>query len=184
MAIPDTLPSTRDRATADRSAGRTGSTGRAGAGRWRQLGYRLGTFAAGSVVSTIVSQVTLAAVYWLGGTSATTASVVAFIAGAIPNFIVSWRWTWRRQGRPELIRELVPYVMVSIGGLFAATALTTLGDKLVAPLLNGRGEQTVGLAFVYFGSNGLLFLVKFAVLDRVLSNRRSPGARRVPVEAG
>jgi putative flippase GtrA len=193
VAIPDTLPSTRTRISRPPAAdvrGEAATPGRRSRqaqrrSGWRQLGYRLGTFAAGSVAATVVSQLTLTGMYWLFGASATMAAAVAFTAGAIPNFIVSWRWTWRRKGRPELVRELMPYVLVSIGSLIVTSALTTWGDKLVSPLMAGKGEQTIALAVVYFGSNGLLFLVKFVLLDRVLStSRKAVDAPRVPVEAG
>jgi len=163
---------------------RTGSTapgarGRTGRSRWlpdRLLRVRLSRFAAGSVAATLLSQLTLTGLFWLGGVNATTASLVAFVAGAIPNFIVNWKWTWGRSGRPALLRELLPYIAIIVGGGLAATALTTLTDHVLAPLLTDRGARTITLDVAYLSSYAILFVLKFALLDRVFRTRRTATA--------
>ena len=102
-----------------------GARERTGWSRWlpgRRLRVRFSKFAAGSVAATVLSQLTLTGLFWLGGVNATTASLVAFVAGAIPNFVVNWKWTWGRSGRPALVRELLPYIAIVVGGGLAATA--------------------------------------------------------------
>jgi putative flippase GtrA len=149
--------------------------------RWlpsRRLVARLSQFAVGSVVSTIVSQATLTGLYWWFHTTATEAAAAAFVAGAIPAFLINWHWTWARRGRPALLSELLPYLLITFGGGLAATALTTLADKVINPLLASRGERSLVLDCAYLGSYGLLVLVKFALLDRLMARRRP-----VPAEA-
>jgi putative flippase GtrA len=163
---------------------RTGSTApgarkRTGWSRWlpgRRLRVRFSRFAAGSVAATLLSQLTLTGLFWLGGVNATTASLVAFVAGAIPNFIVNWKWTWGRSGRPALLRELLPYTAIIVGGGLAATALTTLTDHVLAPLVTDRGARTITLDIAYLSSYAILFVLKFALLDRVFRNRRTATA--------
>lgn len=164
----------------------SGTSRGAGPGWWRRLGLRFGKFAAGSALSTVLSQGTLTLVYLLGA-SATTAAVLAFVAGAVPNFVINWRWTWGRRERPALLRELVPYLAIVIGGGLAATGLTTLADHLIAPLVDGRGIRTVALNAAYLGSYALFVVLKFALLDRLLAreprpvvNRERGGATRTP----
>lgn len=142
----------------------------------RRLGVRFSRYTAGSLLSTVLSQATLTAVYGLGGTGATTAAVLAFVAGAVPNFALNWRWTWGRAGRPALVRELLPYLAIVVGGGLAATGLTALADHLLGPALAGRGLRTIALNLVYLGSYALFFVVKFALLDRVLGGRAAPSA--------
>ncbi|HEX3780468.1 MAG TPA: GtrA family protein [Pseudonocardiaceae bacterium] len=112
---------------------------------------------------------------WLH-TNATEAAVAAFIAGAIPAFLINWHWTWSRRGRPAMFSELLPYLMITFGGGIAATGLTTLADKVINPLLTSRGERSLVLDCAYLGSYGLLVLVKFALLDRLMARRRTPSA--------
>jgi len=125
------------------------------------------------VAATVLSQLTLTGLFWLGGVNATTASLVAFVAGAIPNFVVNWKWTWGRSGRPALVRELLPYVAIVVGGGLAATALTTLTDHVLAPLITDRGARTITLDIAYLSSYAILFVVKFALLDRVFGRRKT-----------
>lgn len=147
-----------------------GTPVRAGWSRWlpgRLLRIRFSRYAAGSVLSTVLSQATLTGLFWLGGVNATTASLLAFVVGAVPNFVLNWKWAWGRSGRPAVLRELVPYLAIIIGGGLAATALTTLADHVLAPMLSNRGAQTIVLDLAYLSSYGLLFVVKFALMDRV-----------------
>jgi putative flippase GtrA len=137
---------------------------------------RFSKFAAGSVAATVLSQLTLTGLFWLGGVNATTASLVAFVAGAIPNFVVNWKWTWGRSGRPALLRELLPYIAIIVGGGLAATALTTLTDHVLAPLVTDRGARTITLDIAYLSSYAILFVLKFALLDRVFRRGKTATA--------
>jgi putative flippase GtrA len=128
---------------------------------------RFSRYTAGSVISTVLSQATLTGLFWLGGVNATTAALVAFVAGAIPNFVLNWKWAWGRSGRPAWVRELLPYVAIIIGGGLAATGLTTLTDHVLAPLVTDRGARTIILDLAYLSSYAVLFVLKFALLDRV-----------------
>lgn len=143
--------------------------------RWlpsRRLIARLGQFAVGSVVSTIVSQATLTGLYWWGHTTALEASAAAFVAGAIPAFLINWHWTWSRSGKPNLLTELVPYFAITLTGGLAATGLTTLADKIINPLIEGRGGRSLVLDCAYLGSYGIFVLVKFTLLDRLMTRKR------------
>ena len=143
--------------------------------RWlpsRRLIARLSQFAVGSIVSTIVSQATLNGMYLWGHTTAFEASATAFVAGAIPAFLINWHWTWARRGRPAMLTELLPYLLITLGGGVAATTLTTLADKIINPLLTSRGERSIVLTCAYLGSYGVFVLVKFALLDRLMARRR------------
>lgn len=142
----------------------------------RAIGVRFSKFAAGSVFSTLLSQVTLTGLYGWGHTSATVASLVAFVAGAIPNFLINWKWTWARAGKPALVRELVPYIAIIVGGGLAATGLTTLTDHVLAPLVTDRAWRTITLDAAYLSSYAMLFVVKFALLDKVIGTRRKKTA--------
>lgn len=161
--------------------------------RWlpgRKLGIRFSVFTVGSVISTLISQAVLDLVYWGFSNGAALASVLAFLAGAIPNFLINWHFTWGRRGRPRLFTELLPYAAIVIGGGLAATAVTTLADHLLTPLLTGRGDRTIALDVVYLASYALFFVLKFALLNKVFTRRagttrqpRQDPATGVPAEA-
>jgi putative flippase GtrA len=143
--------------------------------RWlpsRRLIARLGQFAVGSVVSTIVSQATLTGFYYWGHATALESSAAAFVAGAIPAFLINWHWTWSRKGRPAMLTELVPYFLITLTGGLAATGLTTLADKLINPLIEGRGGRSLVLDCAYLGSYGVFVLLKFTLLDRLMTRKQ------------
>ncbi|MGH3437867.1 MAG: GtrA family protein [Sciscionella sp.] len=136
--------------------------------RQRHVMVRLGKFAAASAVSTVISQLTLMGIYGLAGRTALLASICAFAAGSIPNFLINRHWAWGRRGAPNVGKELLPYLAVIVAGGIASTGLVTLADALLEPVLASRGWRTIILDLVYLGSYGLLFVVKFALLDRLV----------------
>jgi putative flippase GtrA len=138
----------------------------------RALGLRFSRFTAGSLFSTLLSQGTLTALYGWFHTSSTTAALVAFVVGAIPNFAINWKWTWGRNGKPALIKELLPYLAIIIATGLAATALTSLADHIFAPMITDHAWRTVTLNAAYLGSYALLFVVKFALLDKVFGKTK------------
>jgi putative flippase GtrA len=140
------------------------------------MGVRLSKFTAGSIIATVLSQVTLTGLYGWGHTSATLASVVAVAVGAVPAFVINWKWTWGRNGRPSLVRELAPYVAVIATGGLAATGLTTLTDHFLSPLLTNHAWRTVTLDAAYVASYAILFVAKFALLNKVFATKGKPQA--------
>jgi putative flippase GtrA len=152
---------------------------RTGWARWlpnRALGLRFSRFTAGSIFSTLLSQVALTGLYGWGHANATVASLVAFVVGAIPNFVINWKWTWGRDGKPALVRELLPYVGIIVGTGLLATGLTTLTDHVLAPLIVNHAWRTVTLDVAYLASYAVLFVLKFALLDRVFGRRKTAKA--------
>ena len=62
---------------------------------------RLGTFlryGAGSLVAMACSEVVLVGAYAVAGAGALPATVLAWTAGAVPNYVLNRRWAWRVEG--------------------------------------------------------------------------------------
>jgi putative flippase GtrA len=132
--------------------------------------------ATSSVVATAVSQVVLLVILSSGGATAL-ASTAAFVAGAIPNFLLTRRWVWDRKGKPRVKTEVAPYLAVIGLGWLASTGLTTLTGRLLAPLTLPHPLVVVLIDVAYVASYALVFIVKFFLLDRVVFDR---GAGRTP----
>lgn len=118
-----------------------------------------------SVFSTGVSQVALLGLLWVDA-PVWLASSVAFVAGAIPNYLLSRHWAWGRHGKPDLRTETLPYLAVIGAGGLASIGLTTLTGVLLTPLQMPHLLHVLVLDGAYIGSYGLVFLFKFALLDR------------------
>ena len=76
------------------------------------LSARITRYTLGSVVAALTSAIVFAILYVLGA-GTTACSIVAFVAGAIPNWMLNRRWAWRVEGRVAFGREVVAYVIVS-----------------------------------------------------------------------
>ncbi len=129
-------------------------------------------YSASSVVAVVVSQVAFALCYWLG-TSAVVATLVAWLAGAVPNYVLSRRWAWGRQG------QLLPYAMIVIGSAVTAALVTTATDHLVQGI-DSHAWKTVLVTGSYFGTYGVLFILKFVLFDRLVFAKPAAVADPVP----
>jgi putative flippase GtrA len=129
-------------------------------------------YSASSVVATVVSQVAFALCYWLG-TSAVLATLVAWLTGAVPNYVLSRRWAWGRQG------QLLPYAMIVIGSAVTAALVTTATDHLVQGI-DSHAWKTVLVTGSYFGTYGVLFILKFVLFDRLVFAKPAAVADPVP----
>jgi hypothetical protein len=76
------------------------------------LGVRMTRYTIGSLIAAATSAVVFAVLYVVGA-STTACSVVAFVAGAVPNWILNRRWAWALKGRIAFGREVLAYVIVS-----------------------------------------------------------------------
>ncbi len=139
----------------------------------RQLGSsrlaRLFTrFAAGTAVSTACSQLAFVLLFGVLAASATVSGAVAFVVGAVPNFLIHRYWTWRRSGRVDVRGELVPYLVVIIASGLVAIGITAGVDRLIGENINDRALRTVVVAAAFNASYLPLFILKFALLDRLV----------------
>jgi putative flippase GtrA len=125
-------------------------------------------FAAGTVVSTACSQLTLVLLFGVFDASAAVSGAVAFVAGAIPNFLIHRFWTWRRSGPVRMRRELMPYLAVITFSGLVAVGITTGVDRLLDGAIADHVLRTAVIAVVYGLSYLPVFVLKFALLDRLV----------------
>jgi putative flippase GtrA len=125
-------------------------------------------FAAGTVVSTACSQLTFVLLFGALDASVAVSGAVAFLAGAVPNFLIHRFWTWRRSGPVGMRRELMPYLAVITFSGLVAIGITTGVDRLVGGTLDDHAVRTAVIAVVFSLSYLPLFVLKFALLDRLV----------------
>lgn len=133
----------------------------------RRLRLTFTKFAVASAVATAISQLVLIGEYWLLDADATTASTIAFLAGAVPHFLMLRHWAWGQRGRLGLRQHLLSYVAVTGAGGLLSVATTTLVDALVSPMITDRATLALVLNFAYLAGGLPVFLAKFFVLDKV-----------------
>jgi putative flippase GtrA len=152
---------------------------------WRRpLAIRLARFTAGSVVAAAISEAVFVLVYGPAGAGPRVAAVVAFFAGAIPNWALNRRWTWQRRGRPRVRREILPYVAVVASTAVTATAVSGLADGYVRDLEAPRQVQVGLVAMAFLLPYAAVFLLKFLLFERLVfsdplrSTAAGPAQRR------
>lgn len=142
----------------------------------KSAGARWGTFlryAAGSVVAAGCSEVVLIGSYALLGLGPQAAAALAWLAGAIPNYMLNRRWAWKRRGEAAFLRETLPYWAITLGTALLAILATSAADGWVRHLVTDRGERSLLLGAVYLAAYGFVFVAKFALFDRwVFATRR------------
>src|SRR5437763_16191235 len=91
--------------------------------RGSALGTRITRYTIGSIVAFTTSAVVFPLLYVIG-VGTTGCSIGAFVAGAVPNWVLNRRWAWKLRGRVAFGREIVAYISISVLQL-VLTSLTT-----------------------------------------------------------
>ena len=140
---------------------------------------KLVRYAAVSMISTSVSLTILGALIATSALTAGWANVVATAVGTVPSFELNRRWVWRKTGHRSVVAEVGPFCALSFTGL----ALSTLAVSAAAGWAASAGLGTAARAVVADAANvgtfGLLWVIQFVLLDRVLFAHRTP-ARPAP----
>lgn len=150
---------------------RTGSPGRG------QVWLR---FAAGSVVATVLSQIAFTVTFGVANAPAAVAAVVAFFAGAVPNYLLSSAWAWRGRGSAGKRAAIAPYLMVILVTNLLAIGATTLADSWVRGHVASHGTRTLLVDLAYLAAYGTMFVLKFLLFDGLVFKATShPSSRRL-----
>ncbi|MEJ5946691.1 GtrA family protein [Pseudokineococcus basanitobsidens] len=136
---------------------------------------RMLRYAGGSGVATVCSAVGFWLVYAVLDGSTTTATVLGWLAGAVPNYVINRTWVWRVRGRPSARRELLPYVAVVLLTLALATGATALTERVLEALGATDAVRVLGVNAAFLGVYALMALVRYVVLHQLF--RRLPGTR-------
>jgi putative flippase GtrA len=129
---------------------------------------RFTRYGAVSVVSTAISMSVLFVLVATGALAAALANMVATTAGIGPSFELNRRWVWGKTGRRSVASEIGPFCALTFAGL----VLSTLAVAATARWAAAAGLDATTTAFAAELANvaafGSLWLVQFAILDRVL----------------
>ena len=149
------------------------------AGHRLSLKTRVIRYSAGSVVAVGVSELTLTLLVGVARMSAGPAAVVAFLAGAVPNWILNRQWAWEHTGRVRVRRELIPYVAIVLASLAATAGASAAVDA--ATQHASHWVSVVAVDAAYIAATGAMFVIKFVLFDRLVF--RPPGATPAPAAA-
>jgi putative flippase GtrA len=138
----------------------------------RLTAHRITRFAIASAVAAGTSAIVFPILYVLGA-STTVCSVVAFFAGAIPNWTLNRRWTWKVEGNVSFAREVVAYVIISATTLLLLSLTTGWTDRHVQSIPAGHGLRALIVTASYFGTLAVLYGARFFIYERWIFSGRS-----------
>jgi putative flippase GtrA len=107
------------------------------------------------------------------GASTTTCSVAAFAAGALPNWTLNRRWTWKVEGRVAFGREIIAYVLVSVTTLILLSLATAWTHRHVQGIPAGHGLRVVLVTASYFGVLAILYGLRYFLYEFWIFSGRS-----------
>ncbi|MCU1468740.1 MAG: hypothetical protein JWM72_4668 [Actinomycetia bacterium] len=119
-----------------------------------------------SVGTTLLSAAVLVALALGAGVAAGPANIIAVCCGIGPSYYANRHWVWGRAGRSDLAREIVPFWLLSLAGLVVSTVAVGLMSTMTSHW--STSARAVALPFANLSSFASLWLVQFALLDRVL----------------
>jgi putative flippase GtrA len=129
-------------------------------------------YAIGSVIALATSVVVFALMYVLG-INTTICSICAFIAGAIPNWILNRRWAWKIRGQVSIMREIVGYILISIAVLVLSSAATGWTSSEVQSIPAHHGIRVLLVTASYVAVQFFFFGVKYIVYEHWVFSGRS-----------
>jgi len=131
-------------------------------------------FAPAAVCAVAATQITYIICLGPANLTAGVSGFAGWLAGATVSYVIS-RWAWERKGRPHLLKETLPFVVVSISAGIILTLASKLGNQVAASMgfTDGPGQVIVADMF-YFAANCLTFAGRFLIFHYVLfADRKS-----------
>lgn len=131
-------------------------------------GRKLIRFTSVSVISTAVSLTLIALFYgvtrWMGVVEAT---VSANVLATIPAYNLNRRWTWGKSGRSHVVKEVVPFWIMSSLGIAASFFGSLLARHIVRTNHFPHSVNTLIVLGVNFFSFAIFWVLKLIVFNRI-----------------
>jgi putative flippase GtrA len=140
----------------------------------RTLWQRLTRCLSVSVVTTVISLGTLTIATAAIGMAAWVANIVATAVATGPGYHLNRRWTWGRRDASDPWRQIAPFWVLSFIGLALSTVLVGVADAWASGIHLPGALHTMSLWCAQLSGFGLLWVVQFVLLDRVIF---SPGSQ-------
>src|SRR6516164_2186629 len=132
-----------------------------------KLGIRFGRFTVAAVLAFATTEVVLTICAGPLQLSATWASLIAWFSGALVSYVLS-RWAWKRRGRPSLLKETLPFWVVSAMVVAILTVATKFAYHAASWMNLSGAERVLFVDAVYGVANVGTFLLRFLFFHYVL----------------
>ena len=141
-----------------------------------KVGVRFTRFVGVAAASLATSEILLSVCNGVFHMTATPAAAVATFSGAAVSYVLS-RWAWERKGKPDVLRETVPFWVISAMVWVILWLATKLGYHLASWMGVHGFKHVLVVDLVYLAANVVTFLLRFVIFHYVLFADRTTAAR-------
>jgi len=132
-----------------------------------RLGIRFGRFTIAAIAAFTTTELVLTICAGPLQLSATWASLIAWFSGALVSYVLS-RWAWKRKGRPNLLKETLPFWVVSAMVIVVLTLATKFAYHSASWMGLTGAARVLYVDLVYAVANVGTFLLRFLFFHYVL----------------
>ena len=129
-----------------------------------------------SVFTTVISLSTIVLATAVFGIAAAVANVIATSIATVPSYHLNRRWTWGRRDRSHPWREVLPFWVLAFCGLALSTLTVGMADTWASHTHLSSTGHLATILVGHLGGFGVLWVLQFVLLDRVLFAGRVQGA--------
>jgi putative flippase GtrA len=147
---------------------------------WQKLrtkvGVRFTRFAGVALLALATSEIMLSICNGVLHMSSTPAALISTFSGAVVSYVLS-RWAWERRGKPDVLRETVPFYVITAMVWVILWLATKLGYHMASWMHLSGFKHVLLVDFVYLVANFVTFLLRFVIFHYVLFAERTTAAR-------
>jgi putative flippase GtrA len=132
-----------------------------------KLGIRFGRFAVAAIAAFATTLIVLTICAGPLALTATWASLISWFSGALVSYVLS-RWAWKRKGRPSLLKETLPFWVVSAMVVVILTLATKFAYHSAGWMGLTGAERVLYVDLVYGLANIGTFVLRFLFFHYVL----------------
>ena len=141
-----------------------------------QVGVRFTRFVGVAAASLATSEILLSVCNGVFHMTATPTALISTFAGAAVSYFLS-RWAWERKGKPDILRETVPFWVISAMVWVILWLATKFGYHLASWMGLHGAKHVIVVDLVYLAANVVTFALRFVIFHYVLFADRTTAAR-------
>jgi putative flippase GtrA len=135
------------------------------------VGKRFSRFILVAAGGVIASQATLTVCLGPMGWTAGRSAVAAWLAGAIVSYVLS-RWAFGAKGKPNLLKETLPFAIVAISAGVVLTLTTKWANQQAISMGMSHAQRVLFADGAYFVANCVTFISRFLIFHFILFRDR------------
>lgn len=127
---------------------------------WRHYGQKIRRYLGVTVVNVLIGQTILLFFQVVLDWPGVAANVAAVTISTVPAYLLSRAYVWQKQGAHSMSAEIAPFWAMAFVGLLLSTLFVAIVESV--------SDTTLGVQIANAAAFGLLWIVKFFVLERIM----------------